>query len=137
LITSLQKKSGELTLETEKGKGSLIFLNGNIIDSNAPNATPLGDMLVQKGVMTKDEVVSSLDRQKREPKSGRIGQILVESGSADTPCIQRMVKEQIFSAIEDFSTWRNVYFKFQEKEITASDNIHVSLTDIINRMAVD
>ncbi|NOY52304.1 MAG: DUF4388 domain-containing protein [Deltaproteobacteria bacterium] len=137
LITSLQQKTGELTLETERGKGTLRFLNGNIVDSDAPSSTAIGDLLVLKGMVTLQDVEHSLHKQRTNPESGKIGKIFVENGKVDNYCIQTMVKEQIFSAIQDFSTWKNVCFTFQEKEVVASDDIHVSLTDIIDRMAVD
>ncbi len=137
LITSLQKKTGELTLEAEKGKGTLRFLNGNVIDSDAPTSTPLGDLLIQKGFLTRDDVNASLAKQKDDPMSGRLGSIFVETGRADNKCVRQMVKEQIFAAIQDFSTWKNVYFSFQEKEVVPSDDVHVTLSDIIERMAED
>ena len=137
LITSLQKKTGELTLEADRGRGTLRFLNGNIVDTDAPSTTPLGDLLIQRGYLTRDDVRASLDRQRSDPSSGRLGRIFVESGRVDPQCVRQMVKEQIFAAIEDFSTWKNVYFTFQEKEVIPSDDIHVTLTDIIERMAHD
>ncbi len=137
LITSLQKKTGELTLEAEKGRGTLRFLDGNVIDSDAPTSTPLGDLLIQKGFLTRDDVNASLAKQKKDPMSGRLGSIFVETGRTDHGCVRQMVKEQIFAAIEDFSTWKNVYFSFQEKEIIPSDDVHVTLSDIIERMAVE
>jgi hypothetical protein len=137
LITSLQQKTGELTLETERGRGTLRFLNGNIVDSDSPGTRAIGDLLVMRGMLTEKDVEASLLKQKSNPQSGKIGSIFVEEGRVDSFCIQNMVKEQIFSAIEDFSTWKNVCFSFQEKEVIASDDIHVSLTDIIERMAVD
>ena len=73
LITSLQKKTGELTLEAEKGRGTLRFLNGNIIDSDAPSSTPLGDLLIQKGFLTREDVAASLAKQKNESISRRLG----------------------------------------------------------------
>ena len=137
LITSLQKKTGELTLEAEKGRGTLRFLNGNIVDSDAPSSTPLGDLLIQKGFLTREDVAVSLAKQKNESISRRLGKIFVEMGRVEQNCIQSMVKEQIFAAIQDFSTWRNVYFSFHEKDVVPSDDIHVTLTDIIERMAED
>ncbi len=137
LITSLQQKTGELTLETDRGKGTLRFLNGNIVDSDAPSSTAIGDLLVLKGMITPQDVEKTLRKQRINPEYGKIGKIFIEDGQVDNYCIQTMVKEQIFSAIQDFSTWKNVCFTFQEKEVVASDDIHVSLTDIIDRMAVD
>lgn len=137
LITSLQQKTGELTLEADRGKGTLRFLNGNIVDSDAPSSTAIGDLLVLKGMITQQDVENTLQKQLNNPASGKIGKIFVEDGRVDNYCIQIMVQEQIFSAIQDFSTWKNVCFTFQEKEVVASDDIHVSLTDIIDRMAVD
>lgn len=135
LITSLQKKSGELTLEADRGRGTLRFLNGNIIDSDAPSSTPLGDLLIQKGYITQEDVSASLAKQKNDPNCGRLGRIVVDMGTADSGTVQEMIKEQIFAAIQDFSSWKNVYFRFQEKEVFASDDIHVTLTDIIERMS--
>lgn len=135
LITSLQKKSGELTLEADKGRGTLRFLNGNIIDSDAPSSTPLGDLLIEKGYITREDVAASLAKQKNDPKCGRIGSICVEMGRIDNMSVTEMIKEQIYAAIQDFSTWKNVYFSFQEKEVQSSDDIHVTLTDIIDRMS--
>jgi hypothetical protein len=137
LITSLQKKTGELTLEADKGRGTLRFLNGNIVDSDAPSSTPLGDLLIEKGYITREDVAASLAKQKNDPMSGRLGKIFVDMGRTNNNEVQNMVKEQIFAAIQDFSTWKNVYFSFQEKEIITSDDIHVTLTDIIERMAED
>ncbi len=137
LITALQRKTGELTLEADRGRGTLLFLNGNIVDSTAPDSLPLGDMLIQKGFLSHDDVEDSLARQQLDPGSGPLGRIVVEAGRTDPRCIQTLVQEQIFSAIEDFSSWRNVYFTFHEKEVVASDDIHVTLSDIIERMAVE
>jgi hypothetical protein len=136
LITSLQKKTGELTLETECGKGTLRFLNGNIVDSDSPYTTAIGDLLIQRGLVTQDDLRTSLAQQENDPESGKIGKIFIDSGRVDEACITNMVKEQIFTAIQDFSTWKNVYFTFKEKDVLPSDDIHVTLTDIIERMAV-
>lgn len=135
LITSLQKKTGELTLEAERGRGTLRFVNGNIIDSDAPASTPLGDLMIQKGFLTYDDVNASLAKQKDDPFCGRLGKIVVDMGRVDALCMGQMVKEQIYAAIQDFSTWKNVYFSFHEKEVVPSDDIHVTLSDIIDRMS--
>ncbi|MDX1764169.1 MAG: DUF4388 domain-containing protein [bacterium] len=136
LITALQKKTGELTLETERGQGTLRFLNGNIVDSDSPHTTAIGDLLIREGMVSAEDVEESLEEQKLNPGAGKIGKIFIESGRADQRAISQMVKEQIFTAIQDFSTWKNVYFTFQEKDVLPSDDIHVTLTDIIERMAV-
>lgn len=136
LITALQKKTGELTLETERGRGTLRFLNGNIVDSDSPHMTAIGDLLVREGMVSAEDVEESLEKQKENPRAGKIGKIFVDSGRVDQKAISRMVKEQIFTAIQDFSTWKNVYFTFMEKDVLPSDDIHVTLTDIIERMAV-
>ncbi len=136
LITALQKKTGELTLETERGHGTLRFLNGNIVDSDSPHTTAIGDLLMREGMVSEDDLTESLEKQKINPDAGKIGKIFVDSGCVDHNAVSLMVKEQIFTAIQDFSTWKNVYFTFKEKDVLPSDDIHVTLTDIIERMAV-
>lgn len=54
---------------------------------------PLGEILVQDGAVTSEDLVKGLERQKTEPDK-KIGQILVEEKSAEPQAVASAIREQ-------------------------------------------
>lgn len=64
-----------------------------IAQSEQAGERPLGEILVQKGSLSAEDLERGLERQKKEP-ARKIGEILVEEGKADTKEVISALREQ-------------------------------------------
>ncbi|NDY41975.1 chemotaxis protein CheA [Dissulfurirhabdus thermomarina] len=55
---------------------------------------PLGEILVEKGVVTPEDVDAAIRKQREETPQARIGEILVQEGKADPKDVAHAIREQ-------------------------------------------
>jgi len=104
-LVATQGKSGALTIRGDERKTVFLFTDGKIVDvmpdRRLARAGLLGNMLVDAGYLTEEELRRLLAIQGQEGK--KLGEILVEKGKISREILSRylylQVKESLFHAL--------------------------------------
>lgn len=130
LLLGIRARTGELILESGNNIGTVVFHNGNILRAFSPYAQAMGDLLVEKGMLTDTELIETFMLQKASPGS-LLGTLLLRRGKVSFEVIESIVHEQIRQAMNDFRSWKSVTFSFEHKNIRPHDTIHLSVHEFI------
>jgi hypothetical protein len=132
LLIGLKEGTGELTIESGNNIGHILFHRGRILQSMSPHSRAVGDLLVEKGLITEAELIESLKLQKKSSVSP-IGALLLKTGRVTFELVETMVLEQIRQAVTEFKTWENVSLSFHEKDIQPFDRIHLTVHEFLEQ----
>jgi Domain of unknown function (DUF4388) len=132
LLIGLKGCTGELTIESGNNIGHMLFHRGRILQSMSPYSRAVGDLLVEKGLVTETELIEALKLQKKSSVSP-IGSLLLKTGKVTFELVEMMVLEQIRQAINEFKTWENVSLSFHEKDIQPFDRIHLTVHEFLEQ----
>jgi len=132
LLVGLKGRTGELTIESGNNIGHMLFHRGRILQSMSPYSRAVGDLLVEKGLITEMELIESLKLQKKNPVSP-IGALLLKTGKFSLEVVELMVLEQIRQSVNEFKTWENVRLSFHEKDIQPFDRIHLTVHEFLEQ----
>lgn len=97
-LIKLQKRTGELNLQSSDNKIAIYFIAGKIIDiywRNRPESKKIANTLVQKKILTKKEACLALGHQKKSAQ--RLGSILFSMGLVPK---EKLSKELAVQTIE-------------------------------------
>lgn len=113
-IVSLSKKSGTLLLKQRQGEGVISFLNGQVIRASSTFfPETLGQLLRQRNLVTKEQVVAALKYQQQLEKHQPLGQILIEKCKLSSDDIEQVVAAQIEKIVFSFFSWDRGDFCFE------------------------
>jgi hypothetical protein len=124
LVIGMQSRSGELMLESGNNIGTMLFYRSNVLHAFSPYSRAIGDLLVEAGVITENDLIEALLLQKNSVHVP-LGSMLTKSGKVTYDVIEMMVHEQIRQAVKEFQSWPDMTFSFIEKDIIPHDNIHL------------
>lgn len=132
LLLAVQRRTGELVLESGNNIGTLLFHEGHILQAFSPYSRAIGDLLVEDGVLTETELLEALRVQKQNSPV-LIGALLIQTGKVSFALVESMVQEQIRNSIADFIGWTPLNYSFVNKDITPPDSIHLPVYEFIPR----
>lgn len=130
LIIGIEKRTGELVVESGNNIGSLLFHEGRILIGFSPYTRAIGDQLVEQGVISEAELLSALKEQ-RAGASGPLGSILIARGKVSLAAVEQLVHEQIRKAVADFTAWNPIEFNFVQRSILPADSIHLPVFEFL------
>jgi len=123
------KKNGTLVITNGDSKGYVCFRNGNIFFATHNwRRPPLGERLVQAGMVTDEQVHEALDLQRASGKEQRLGNILCELGHLSRESLEVFVEEQIRDAVFNLLRWTEGEFDFDPDEIFPEEDIGLSMS---------
>jgi hypothetical protein len=103
-LMSLAKKTGALEVQRSAGSGKVYFRDGEVYFAESSiTRTPLGQKLVQSGVITETQLMKALDIHKE--KGQRLGDVLVAENLVDQEHLIEAVRSQIEDAAFDLLRW--------------------------------
>ena len=111
-IIGLSKKSGVLTVIHKAGTGRLVFHEGNVMYATSDRKSRFGYTLLQKGIITYEELEEALKVQKTAKTRKPLGTLLVEMGIVSQDVIEKFLKEHIIDVVKDLLTWDTGSFHF-------------------------
>jgi hypothetical protein len=130
LLIGLKARTGELMLESGNNIGSVVFRDGRILQAFSPYSRAIGDLLVEQGIVTEEELLATLKLQKQQPDTP-VGGLLVKSGRVSLEAIEMMVHEQIRQSVKEFITWDKLRISFLEKDIHPFDRIQLPVHEFL------
>lgn len=131
LLLALQQRTGELLLESGNNIGTLVFYRGKLLLAFSPYTRAIGDLLVERGVLTDAELLDVLKQQRTGPHTP-VGTLLLKTGKVTFRDIELLVQDQIRKAIKDFGSWDPLDISFVDKDITPFDTINLKVHEFIS-----
>ncbi len=125
-IIGLSKRSGILTVIYKAGTGRLVFHEGNVVHATSDRKSRFGYSLLQRGIITYEELEEALKIQKTAKTRKPLGTVLVETGIVGQDVVEKLLKEHILDIVKDLLTWDTGSFHF-DLGTTLQDNVVLSL----------
>ncbi len=112
-LLALGQKSGCLSIVDGTKFGSVFFQNGKISFGAIVNRRDrLGDSLVKRGHLTKDQLDDALRQQVKAP-GRRVGELLVESGFVSKEIVDKELRILVEEAVFSLFTWTQGIWTFE------------------------
>jgi len=121
-ICRLSSLNGLLKLIAVHKVASLYFVKGELIYAtfDTYKKKKLGEILVEKKLITENQLISALWAFQHKKEYQRIGQILVERGYLERDALVSVMQEQMRQVIYDVLTWEEGHFFFF-KDVSPED----------------
>ena len=118
-LIHFQRKSGVLSLEGDKDKVRLFFMEGNIvgaISQKRQEDARLGKVLLKKGSLKDEDLQIALEEQRRTGKA--LGSILLKRGAVDKEQIKEVLTSQVIETVLQLFSWEKGIYEFIPRPIT-------------------
>jgi hypothetical protein len=117
-LIHFQRKSGVLTLEGERDRVKLFFLEGNIvgaISKRRQEDVRLGKVLLKRGILKEEDLHVALEEQRKTGK--KLGGILVKKGIVDKEHIKDVLTGQVTETVLQIFGWEKGMYEFTPQAI--------------------
>jgi hypothetical protein len=131
LLIGMQGRTGELVVESDNNIGTILFYQGNVLQTSSPYSRAIGDLLVEEGLITDTDLLETLLHQKKSPGTP-LGSLLVKADKVAFETIEMKVHEQMRQAVKEFQSWKGITFSFSAKDIRPHDRIHLTAHEFIS-----
>lgn len=126
-LLSLSRKTGVLKI-TSNETGRIYFKQGECYFATSTKfKKPIGQKLVEAGVMSKNDLTDALREQKEKSGNKRLGRILLDRGLVEAESLEAFVSEQIWDAFMDILSWKEGEFDFKAGEVSTEADICITL----------
>jgi hypothetical protein len=118
-LIHFQRKSGLLSIEGDKDKVKLFFMEGNIvgaISQKRQEDARLGKVLLKKGSLKDEDLQIALEEQRRTGKA--LGSILLKRGAVDKEQIKEVLNGQVTETVLQLFSWEKGIYEFTPQPIT-------------------
>ena len=126
-LIGIQKKTGVLTLKSEKEVVTVSFVEGSVVSADALHRRledRLGTVLVKSGRITEAQLQEALRVQKSTLK--RMGSILVENKFIDAVALREALQVQISQMVYRLFRWADGEYDFSQEERVEYDKEYVA-----------
>lgn len=112
-IIGLSNRSGVLTLIRKEGSARMVFSQGQVVYASSDTRNRLGATLVQKGIVSNEDLEYALRIQKGRGSSKPMGAILIEMGAINQEILEREIRLYIIQVTHDLLGWDRGSFYFE------------------------
>jgi hypothetical protein len=132
-LLSLFQKCGKLSLNVDGRTGVFLFKKGKLVHATTGEARePLGDILVDKGLISNETLKKALATQHSESYKRRFGQILIGMGAIEPEVLDGLIGDQMKEIVETFVHCDRGYFNFKPNDDEAADTTDFELAAGMN-----
>lgn len=124
-------RTGRLLVKHQTGLAAVEFVNGNIVFARSPGSRPIGEILVEAGVVTSEELARLVTLQAGSDPRLPLGRLVVESGRIEADALAGHVREQIQAAVLELVGWTSGQFQFHQNAGDAPDDVKVDVEDVL------
>lgn len=132
-LAAQTKKTGVIVLKRDDGAEGKVYLRDGYIyfaESNR-RKKPIGEMLIESGKITRNQLQTALEEQKKLGNAVRLGMILMDKGFITPQDLVSVVQDQITETIFQFFEWDKGKFAFLTGIEAENEDIGIKL-DIEN-----
>ncbi|UCE26591.1 MAG: DUF4388 domain-containing protein [Candidatus Coatesbacteria bacterium] len=132
------KRSGSLTVASEKRRGVVVFRDGDIVMATVEGTEDtLGGMLAERGIVGADDVARAVEAQ-RGPMAGvPLGQILVRMGLITNEELKQILEDRIRNVIYELIPWTDGEYVFSDYELTMFGDVAIPIDEIMPDVHID
>lgn len=124
-LINLEQTSGELTFESSGNTAHIYFERGSVTYAEiADRRMKLGEFLLSRGLITRDDLDRGLDAQGLRR---RLGAVLVEMGALDQARLEGAIEEQIKEVVYEVVRWRAGRFRFTNGRRPKSQDVFIDI----------
>lgn len=120
-ILSLSKRSGVLTIVRKDTSGRLVFKEGFLLSGSSGDINKIGQTLVQKKLLSHDELDKALESQKISEKPLPLGSILLKTGAISKKDLEAALKSHLTDVVKNFLDFESGLFHFKGEDISEKD----------------
>jgi len=114
---ALGRKTGRLTLARRDAYGRALFREGRLVFASSPGQqATFGSVLVERGLISEEELLASLEEQHRSLDDVPLSEILVQRGLVDARRIAGVVEERLGAVLGELLSWEACFFRFDVVE---------------------
>ena len=136
------RRTGTLVITSKNGIGAIHLRQGMITGAASPNSANIGDLLFEKGIVSKEKLKAAADFQQSDSPGQLLGAILVRDGLVDRQTLAKVLVEQIKRALFEVVGWTSGRFAFEpdkrsqvenDSEITVELDTEEMLLDVVRQ----
>lgn len=132
LVVSMTRKTGRLSATRDDQKILLAFRKGSIVHATSPAVRErLGSILVDRGVISEDNLLRALERQGQQLEPKLLGTVLVEMGLASPATVQQAVLFQYEAVIRQLLAWDRGEMSFQVTDVADLGAVPVDPAEVL------
>lgn len=131
------EKSGTLYLKKDEELGRVHFDDGRIIRVGLPGMTNLGDVLLEKGRISQNDLRSAIRIQQVQSEPRPLGMILEEMGAITHEVLKDAVIRQIEEVLCELVNWEEGAFSFELENNQRHDDISIAPDDLFPPEEID
>ncbi|MFQ5589361.1 MAG: DUF4388 domain-containing protein [Nitrospiria bacterium] len=120
-ILSLSKRSGVLTIARKDTTGRLVFKEGFLLSGSSADINKIGQTLLEKKLLTHDELEKALESQKIRENPLPLGSILLEAGAISKKDLEMALKSHLTNVVKNFLDFESGLFHFKGEDIPDKD----------------
>ena len=109
---SAEKKTGILQLACGQKKSAICLKSGNIVAASCNWGLQLGQILYEKGSISKNSLKQSLEKANKSGKS--VGEVLLSSEDISPDALIKAVRHQIREVVMDVLFWTDGKFQYRD-----------------------
>ncbi len=126
-LVSLAKKTGTLAVDRRDGKAALAFKDGKLIFAALGDADgSLASVLARDGRISKEQA-DLLSKRAAKTGDKQLGLLLIQKGYVTQADIIKSIKKHALAAINQFASWKEGLFAFEQGRVPGEDRIMVPL----------
>ena len=115
-LGSLQR-TGKLSLTHFDEKGLLLLRQGRIVGATSTSVSEgLGSLLVERQLVTEDELTVALARQRERADGAGLGGVLLDMGVVSGDALRDLLRERTQSIVTEMMHWDEGRFEFEPTE---------------------
>lgn len=128
----LSGKDGILHFQRQNGSPvHLYFREGQIVRAEGEGMPNVGDILLQRGLITRPQLDTAIAKQASSDKAQRLGQIFQAMGVIDAATLREVILSQLEIIIRSLIAWGEGSFTFEICEGDGGDDIAVSMGELV------
>jgi hypothetical protein len=137
MTLSMTSKTGKLSSVWEGHKTLLVLREGAIVYAASPTVRErLGSMLVNRGLVSEEQLLEALRLQEDEQSAGLLGSILVDMGAVTQEQLTEVVQDQFEAVLSELLSWDGGVMIFEPVDIPDLGSIHIDAAEVLSGVGV-
>ena len=114
-LVSRGRGTGVLTASTAYANASIGFEGGEILFANATSLPKFGEMLVEKGLVSREQLDAALWIQRQDKQWRALGLVILDVKLQSLAVLEAAIEEQITRVLDEVLRWDRGTFRFDER----------------------
>lgn len=122
-LLSRGKSTGVLVASTAYSAATIGFSDGEILCASSTMAPKLGELLAEKGLVSREKLDAALWVQRQEREWRMLGRVLLDVRLLTLAQVESGIEEQITRVLDDIFRWDQGTFRFEQQPPTRGELI--------------